>query len=109
MYSSDRRTDLIISGGANVVPAEVEDALSEHPQVADVAVIGLPDDEWGQRVHAIVEPVDRDDPPGEEELESHCRDRLARYKVPKSFEIVDELPRSETFKLRRSALVDARS
>src|SRR5690606_3157498 len=57
LYVADRRVDMIVSGGANVFPAEVEAALSEHPAVHDVVVIGLPDPEWGRRVHAIVEPV----------------------------------------------------
>ena len=64
LYIADRRTDLIVSGGANVYPAEVEAALGEHPQVADVVVIGLPDPEWGQRVHAVVQPADPDHPAG---------------------------------------------
>lgn len=105
VFSSDRRTDLIITGGANVVPAEVEAALSEHPDVADVAVIGLPDVEWGKRVHALVVPVDPHAPPTTESLKSHARARLAAYKVPKTYELLEALPRSEAFKLRRSELV----
>lgn len=105
LYLADRRTDLIITGGVNVYPAEVEAALSEHPGIGDVAVIGLPDEEWGKRVHAIVQP-------GEEltveELDAHCRERLSSHKVPKSWEFVDSLPRDEAGKLRRSALVAGR-
>jgi len=108
LYSADRRTDLIITGGANVVPAEVEAAIGEHPGVADVVVIGLPDEEWGTRVHAIVVPAEPTDPPSNHELEAHCRQRIARYKVPKSFEIIDKLPRTEMFKIRRSALAAER-
>ena len=106
LYLADRRTDLIITGGANVYPAEVEAALSEHPGIADVAVIGLPDEEWGKQVHAVVQP-------GEdltvEELDAHCRERLSSYKVPKSWEFVDVLPRDEAGKIRRSTLVAARA
>jgi bile acid-coenzyme A ligase len=108
VYSADRRKDLIITGGVNVVPAEVEAALGEHPGVADVAVVGLPDEDWGHRVHAIVVPADPVNPPSAEELETHCRERLARYKVPKSFELIDELPRTDMFKIRRSALAAER-
>jgi bile acid-coenzyme A ligase len=109
LYSADRRKDLIISGGANVVPAEVEAAIGEHPWVADVAVIGLPDEDWGHRVHAIVVPTDPSQPPSAKDLETHCRERLARYKVPKSFELIDELPRTDMFKIRRSDLAAERS
>jgi bile acid-coenzyme A ligase len=109
LYIADRRVDLVVSGGANVYPAEVETALSEHPGVADVAVIGLPDPEWGRRVHALIEPADRAHPPSPDDLRAHCRARLAGYKVPKSFEIVDRLPRTAAGKINRSALVADRA
>lgn len=109
LYISDRRTDLIITGGANVYPAEVEGVLLEHPSVGDAAVVGLPDPDWGQRVHAIVEPRDLAPPPRPEELQSFCRERLAAYKVPKSFEITPALPRDPSGKLRRGRLRDERS
>jgi bile acid-coenzyme A ligase len=108
LYIADRRVDMIISGGANVFPAEVEAALSEHSSVADAVVIGLPDPEWGQRVHAIVEVAVGRDRPTDEDLREHCRQRLVPYKVPKSFEIVDRIPRSEAGKINRSALLAAR-
>lgn len=104
LYVADRRTDLIVSGGANVYPAEVEAALGEHPQVADVVVIGLPDPEWGQRVHAVVQPADPDRPPEPGELADFCRARLAAYKVPKTWESRDALPRTEAGKINRGAL-----
>lgn len=104
LYIADRRTDLIITGGANVFPAEVEAALSEHPAVADQVVVGVPDPEWGHRVHAIVQPVDAARPPTSEELREHCRARLAAYKVPKTYEVVERVPRSEAGKLNRSVL-----
>jgi bile acid-coenzyme A ligase len=109
LYIADRRQDLIITGGANVYPAEVEAALSEHPAVADQAVIGLADDEWGHRVHAIIELEKTADPVTPEELRTFCRGRLAAYKVPKSVEIVDQLPRSEVGKISRTALIEART
>ena len=108
LYIADRRVDMIITGGANVYPAEVESCLSEHPLVADAAVIGLSDPRWGRRVHAVVLPRDPGLPPGAADLERHCRERLAPYKVPKTYEVVSALPRSEAGKLARRALVEAR-
>ena len=108
LYISDRRTDLIISGGANVYPAEVEGALLRHSAVADAAVVGLPHPDWGQVVHAIVEPRPSSQVT-EAELAAHCRENLAPYKVPKSFEMVASLPRDPSGKLRRSALRDERA
>ncbi|HUG14163.1 MAG TPA: AMP-binding protein [Thermomicrobiales bacterium] len=109
LYIADRRVDLVISGGANVYPAEVEAALSDHPGIADVAVIGVPDEEWGRRVHAIVQPTDPMEPPSVAELDRQCRERLASYKAPKTYEFVAELPRNEAGKIRRSELVDERA
>jgi bile acid-coenzyme A ligase len=109
LYLADRRVDMIISGGANVYPAEVEGALTEHPEVADVVVIGLPDDEWGERVHAVVQAADSTKPPSEDELRAHCRARLAAYKVPKTVELVERLPRTDAGKIRRSDLVRERT
>ena len=108
LFIADRRVDMIVSGGANVFPAEVEAALLEHPEVFDVAVVGLPDPEWGQRIHAIVQPTDSQRPPSSESLRVHCRERTAAYKVPKAFEWVVKLPRSDAGKLNRSALVEER-
>jgi bile acid-coenzyme A ligase len=108
LYIADRRQDMIISGGVNVYPAEVESALSEHPDVADVVVIGLPDPEWGHRVHAIVEPRLATDPPSEENLRAFCKARLTAPKVPKSFEVIAEMPRTSAGKVNRSRLVEER-
>jgi bile acid-coenzyme A ligase len=108
LYLADRRDDLIISGGANVFPAEVEAALIDHPQVADVVVIGLSDPEWGRRVHAIVAPSDPAAPPTEDEIRSYSKSRLLPYKVPKSIEFVAAIPRSEAMKVNRGRLVEAR-
>jgi bile acid-coenzyme A ligase len=109
LYLADRRVDLIISGGANVYPAEVEAALTEHPGVSDVAVIGLPDADMGKTVHAVVQPRDPANPPAVADLDVHCRKRLASYKVPRSYEFVDGLPRDDTGKIRRSAMAAERA
>jgi bile acid-coenzyme A ligase len=108
LYLVDRRVDMIITGGANVFPAEVECALIDHPQIADVVVIGVQDPEWGRRVHAIVAPADPAMPPSPEEVVAYAKTRLAPYKVPKTVELVDEIPRSEATKVNRGALVAAR-
>ncbi len=108
LYLADRRLDMIISGGANVYPAEVEAALTEHAGVADAVVIGLPDDEWGERVHAVVQP-NPDVPPTGDDLRGHCRERLAAYKVPKTIEFVERLPRNDAGKIRRGDLARERA
>jgi bile acid-coenzyme A ligase len=108
LYIADRRVDLIVSGGANVYPAEVEAALSEHPDLEDVAVIGVPDEEWGRRVHAIIQVPAEPVTVTAADLDRHCRERLTSYKVPKTYEFVRELPRNEAGKIRRSALVTER-
>jgi bile acid-coenzyme A ligase len=105
LYLTDRRTDLILSGGANIYPAEVEAAIEAHPAVRSSAVIGLPDDDLGQRVHAIVQV---DAPVDEKVLIAHLADRLVRYKVPRSIEFTTEPLRDDAGKVRRSALRSAR-
>lgn len=109
LFLADRRDDLIITGGANVFPAEVEAALSDHPDVADVVVIGLPDPEWGRRVHAIVQPRDPEACVNKADLVTHAKTRLAPYKVPKSIEFIDQIPRSEAFKVNRGRLIEERT
>ncbi len=106
VYLADRRVDMIVTGGVNVFPAEVESALSEHPGVADVVVVGLTDPEWGKRVHAIIQPTA--EAPTPESVIAFARSRLAPYKVPKTVEFVDRLPRSDAMKLSRAALVAER-
>ena len=108
LHIVDRRVDMIITGGANVVPAEIESALIDHPAIADVVVIGLQDPEWGRRVHAVIEPADPAAPPTFDEVRAYAKSRLAAYKVPKSVEFVDVIPRSEATKVSRAALVEAR-
>ena len=106
LYLSDRRTDLIISGGVNLYPREIEEALIGHPAVADVAVIGLPDPEMGQSVLAIVQPSGQaaGSPALAAELIAYCRGRLAAFKCPRSVEFVATLPRTPTGKLLRRQL-----
>ena len=108
LFLVDRRVDLIVSGGANVYPAEVEAAVGEHPGVADVVVIGLPDEEWGRRVHAIVQPAALADVTPQS-IREFARHRLARYKVPKTVELVDRIPRSAAMKVNRARLVEERT
>ncbi len=108
VYLSDRRVDLIIRGGANIYPAEIEAALSEHPDIADVAVIGIPHDELGKTVHAIVEPrpgIAIDEPA----LRAWMKPRLTTYKLPESYEFMPVLPRDPSGKIRRSQLAAERA
>jgi long-chain acyl-CoA synthetase len=104
LFLCDRRTDLIVSGGVNIYPAEIEAALLEHPAVADVAVIGVPDEEWGHNVVALVQPEAGVEPGPEltAELLEHCGPRIARFKQPKVVEYRSTLPRTPTGKLSRS-------
>ena len=108
LFLADRRVDQIITGGANVVPAEVEAILTQHPGVRDAAVIGLKDDDLGRRVHALIEPANADAPPALEALDAHLRLHLASYKLPRGYEIVAMLPRDEAGKIWRSKLRDER-
>jgi len=99
LYLDGRREDLVITGGVNVYPAEVENTLAEHPGVTDVAVYGVPDDRWGQRVVAAVVGAATPD-----ELDAWCRERLAPPKRPKEYVVLDELPRTLTGKVLRREL-----
>ena len=102
LFLCDRKADLIISGGANVYPAEVEAALITHPRVMDVAVFGIPNDEFGEEVRAIVEGSGV----SEEELLAWARERLAKYKCPRSIGFVESLPRDPNGKLKKRLLRD---
>jgi bile acid-coenzyme A ligase len=108
VFLADRRSDMIVTGAVNVFPAEVEAALSEHPGIADVVVIGLSDPEWGRRVHAIVQPADPLHAPDADEIIRFAKGRLAPYKVPKSIEMIDHIVRSDAMKLNRAALIAER-
>ena len=108
LYVADRRVDMIVTGGVNVFPAEVEAALSEHPAIADVVVIGLRDPEWGRRVHAIVQAADPAVPRVTAEIIDFAKARLAAYKVPKTVELVKAVPRNDVMKFNRAALTEER-
>ncbi|HUZ11616.1 MAG TPA: long-chain-fatty-acid--CoA ligase [Caulobacteraceae bacterium] len=103
LYVHDRVKDMIVSGGENVYPAEVENALFSHPAVADAAVIGVPDERWGEAVKAIVvlKAGAAADPPG---IIAHCRERIGGYKLPKSVDFVEALPRNPSGKVLRREL-----
>ncbi len=103
LHICDRRTEMVITGGMNVYPAEVEAVLHAHPDVADAAVIGLPDDEWGERVHAVVTAREGRllDPAA---LAAFTAGRLAGFKRPRSWDVRDELPRTESGKLLKRVL-----
>jgi long-chain acyl-CoA synthetase len=104
----DRSKDLVISGGSNIYPREVEEALLTHPQVAEVAVIGRPDAQWGEVVVAFV--VCRQ-PLSIAELDAHCLDQVARFKRPKHYHFVDSLPKNNYGKVVKTELrlLDAQS
>jgi bile acid-coenzyme A ligase len=110
LYIVDRRADMIVTGGANVFPAEVESALAGHPGIADVVVIGISDPHWGRRVHAVVQPADPDgqQPLTEQQVIEYAKSRLAPYKAPKTVEFVDKIPRTAATKVNRSAMIAAR-
>ena len=105
LYLADRRTDLILSGGVNVYPAEIEAALLAHPGVADAGVVGIPDADLGEVVYAVVRPIGSGDGLVEA-LHAHLAGELARFKRPRTIELRDALPRSETGKLLRRVLRD---
>ena len=102
-YICDRKSDMIISGGMNIYPAEIEAALERHPAVQEVAVVGIPSDEWGERVHAVVVPR-----PGQviaaDELAAFARAHLAGYKVPRSGTFADEVPKTDSGKILKRSL-----
>jgi acyl-CoA synthetase (AMP-forming)/AMP-acid ligase II len=108
VYLTDRVSNMIISGGVNIYPREVEDVLIGHPAVADVAVIGVPDPEMGEAVRAVVQPADAAADPDalEAELISYCRERIAHFKCPRSVVFIAELPRLPTGKIARRLLPD---
>ncbi|MGH9210862.1 MAG: AMP-binding protein [Acidimicrobiales bacterium] len=108
LFLTDRSSNLVISGGVNIYPAEVDAVLIEHPAVGDVATIGVPDPEWGERVVAVVElqPGLEESAALATEMIEHCRARLAHYKCPQVVEFTDELPRQENGKIYKRILRD---
>lgn len=103
LFIHDRMKDMIISGGENIYPAEVENALFGHPEIADVAVIGVPDDKWGEAVKAIVVPA-LGTSPNANDIIAFARERIAGYKLPKSIDFATELPRNASGKILRKDL-----
>jgi long-chain acyl-CoA synthetase len=106
LYLTDRKAFMIISGGVNIYPQETENVLTMHPKVADVAVVGVPNDEMGEAVKGVVQPVNWADagPELERELLAYCREHLAHYKCPRSIDFDQELPRLPTGKLYKRKL-----
>ena len=108
LFLDGRVSDIIITGGVNVHPSEVENLLITHDKVADVAVFGVPDPEWGEAIKAVVRPADGIAPGDEltEELLAFCSERLAKFKLPRSVDYLDELPRDPNGKLYKRRLRD---
>ena len=103
LYICDRKTDMIISGGMNIYPAEIEAALERHPEIYDVAVFGIPSEEWGEVVHATVVRSPQSALTSEE-IAAFAREHLASYKVPRSVDFIDELPRTGSGKILKRQL-----
>jgi fatty-acyl-CoA synthase len=101
-----RLKDMIIRGGENIYPREIEDVLGSHPGVAGVTVIGVPDETWGEQVGAVVVPADPQSPPDPQALHAYCRSRLARFKAPSYWYFVDSLPATSTGKIQKFVLRD---
>jgi long-chain acyl-CoA synthetase len=113
VYITDRFSDMVVSGGVNIYPAEAEQVLIEHPAVADVACIGVPHTEMGEQMKALVVPADPTDPPDPAELLAWCRERLSHYKCPRTLDYVDDLGRNAMGKITKRTLrapywIDAR-
>ena len=104
LYLADRKSHMIISGGVNIYPQEIEAALAMHPEVVDVAVIGVPNDEFGEEVKAVVQTSAAPDPGLADELIAFCRERIAHYKCPRTIDFVDSLPRLPNGKLLKREL-----
>jgi long-chain acyl-CoA synthetase len=106
LYLTDRSANLIISGGVNIYPAEIDAILLQHPAVGDVATIGVPDEEWGESVKAVVQLAEGVEPSAElaSELQAFCRDRLAHFKCPRSIDFTPQLPREDTGKIYKRVL-----
>lgn len=106
LYLRDRKIDMVISGGVNIHPAEIEAALLTHPAVADAAAFGVPHDDWGEQVKAVVEPAEGHvpDPEPAGAILDHCAQRLAGYKRPESVDFVAEMPRDPNGKLYKRRL-----
>ena len=106
LYLTDRKANMIISGGVNIYPQETENVLTLHPKVLDAAVFGIPNEDFGEEVKAVVQPVNMKDagPDFETELLSYCRQNLSKIKCPKSIDFQETLPRTPTGKLLKRFL-----
>jgi acyl-CoA synthetase (AMP-forming)/AMP-acid ligase II len=102
-YLVDRKIDMIISGGENIYPAEIEAVLYRHPKVFEAAVIGIPDDEWGESVKAVV-ILKEGQSATAEEIINYCREHLAGYKVPRSVDFVKDMPKTATGKILKKEI-----
>jgi long-chain acyl-CoA synthetase len=108
LFLCDRKSDMIISGGVNIYPAEIEAVLLAHPAVADAAVFGIPDEDWGEQVKAVIQPVKADDagPALVAALQDFAASQLAKFKLPKSIDFIAEMPRDPNGKLYKRKLRD---
>jgi long-chain acyl-CoA synthetase len=108
LFLMDRKSDMIISGGVNIYPAEIEGELVMHPAIADIAVFGVPDEQWGEAIKAVIQPAEGVVPSAEltDEIRAFAAERLAKYKLPKIVEYLDELPRDDNGKLYKRKLRD---
>ena len=108
LFLRDRKIDMIISGGANIYPAEIEGVLLSHPKVGDAAVFGIPHDDWGEEVKAVIEPAEgvAGDDALAEEILTFCAGKLAKFKTPKSIDFTNEMPRDPNGKLYKRKLRD---
>ena len=100
IYLVDRKHDMIISGGENIYPKEIEDVFYSHPKISEVAIVGIPDEEWGESVKGVV-VLKEGEKVSQEELIEHCKKHLGKYKTPKSVDFVDDLPKTDTGKILR--------
>jgi acyl-CoA synthetase (AMP-forming)/AMP-acid ligase II len=105
LYIMDRKKDMIISGGENIYPAEIEDSLRRHPKVADAGVIGFPDEKWGEAVKAIIVSKQGEELT-ETELIEWCQGEIGRFKIPKKVVFTDAIPRTPTGKILKRVLRD---
>ncbi len=108
LFLCDRKIDMIISGGANIYPAEIENVLATHPKIVDAAVFGIPNDDWGEEVKAVIELAEGNQPSAEttDEIMTFCLDNLAKFKCPKSIDYTTEMPRDPNGKLYKRRLRD---
>ena len=106
LFITGRLKDMVIRGGENIAPAEIEQVLEDHPGVAEAAIIGVPDVEWGEVCKAIMVPVAGSELPSEQELTEYVKSRLASYKAPALYQWVEELPRNPMGKVLKTELRD---